>query len=773
MTRIIPFLAFILVLLSKVYSQNPNIDHWEMVYPYEQPLKYWIQTEKPDTNWNMPAYNDELWPEFISLIGYGGFIQQIIDLGYFPDDLNLPQTTTFYLRTEFMIGDTGTIEQLMLSIAYEDAFVAYINGVEVARSNIGEPGDTSCHACLADSTFHHEADLLFVGPYSPGFVVDRSVLKKCLNIGTNILAVEVHNDEYNPEAHTYMAYMFAALKDNSSQFIPMDYYTNNFSYPVGFFPVGLKIDSTELPMVIIQTAGSIIPDEPKITARMRIIDNGINKYTHINDSAQYDGYIGIEMRGSSSLYNYAKKSYTVETRDSLGENLNVELLGLPAENDWVLYGPFGDKTLIRNILIYKLSQDLGHYAPRTRMVELIKNGFDQGIYVFAEKIKQDKNRVDIAGLRPDEITGDSLTGGYIIKIDKTEGNFDGWSSEFGDAVTANGRTFFQYVYPKYDEIVPEQKQYIRDFMHHFESVLRSDDFDDPAIGYSRVIDVSSFIDYLIINEVSKNMDGYRLSTFMYKDRDDNDGLLRMGPVWDYNLAFGNYTYCGADQISGYALDFTSVCPGDAYRVPFWWDRLLQDENFTLQLRERYDELRNTVFHIDSIYADIDSLLSMSAEARKRNFSIWFDLFTYPVWPIDIPWADSYEGEIAYLKSWIYNRLDWLDDNLGETRERKVYVEIENPEVTEYIPIGVYPNPFVGELSFSFELEMIHSVRIDIFNLNGQLIATPIQDELPAGSHVLHWDALNSAEHNLKPGIYLYRVIIDNSIMHIGKLVKEQ
>ncbi len=316
-----------------------------------------------------------------------------------------------------------------------------------------------------------------------------------------------------------------------------------------------------------------------------------------------------------------------------------------------------------------------------------------------------------------------------------------------------------------------QKEYIRNFMHYFESVLRSDEFDNPQTGYASVIDVESFIDYLIINEVSKNMDGYRLSTFMYKDRDDNNGKLHIGPVWDYNLAYGNYTYCGADLSSGLSLDFTGVCPGDGYKVPFWWDRLLQDENFTLQLRERYDALRETHLHIDSIFSDIDSLVNHTTEARIRNYTVWQEVFTSPVWPIEIPWAEDYDGEIEYMKSWINQRFGWLDDYLGETRERKYYISIANPETEEYISIGAYPNPFQEEVTISIELDQPHSVSIDIYNLNGQRISRLANRNFSEGYHEISWDGLDRTGMISSPGVYIYTVTIDNAEHHTGKLIR--
>ncbi len=159
-----------------------------------------------------------------------------------------------------------------------------------------------------------------------------------------------------------------------------------------------------LPLVKINTYGEAIPDEPRIRGEMEIIDNGPGEVNRpFDEPNEYDGYINIEQRGESTS-GYAKKSYTLELQHEDGTNNNVSVLGLPAENDFVLYGPYGDKTFMRNVLVYKLYRAMGHWSPRTRYVEVLLNGEYRGIYVWMEKIMQDNNRVDI-----DKIDGTDVT----------------------------------------------------------------------------------------------------------------------------------------------------------------------------------------------------------------------------------------------------------------------------------------------------------------------------------------------------------------------------
>lgn len=173
-------------------------------------------------------------------------------------------------------------------------------------------------------------------------------------------------------------------------------------------------DSTNLPLVILNTNGKTIPDAYKIDASMKIINHGPGKMNRPSDSAtDYDGKIGIEIRGHFSA-TFPQKPYALETRDSLGNNLNVSLLGMPKENDWILIPNYNDKSFVRNLLAFELFRRMGNYAPNTRLCEVILNSGYRGVYVFTEKIKADKNRVDIARMTADDNLGVALTGGYII-----------------------------------------------------------------------------------------------------------------------------------------------------------------------------------------------------------------------------------------------------------------------------------------------------------------------------------------------------------------------
>ena len=290
---------------------------------------------------------------------------------------------------------------------------------------------------------------------------------------------------------------------------------------------------SNLPIISIHTGGNEILDENRIICDMGIINHD-DKLNNLSDLFNnYNGKISIELRGSSSQQLFPKKSYSFETQTLKGNNNNVSLLDLPKENDWILYGPYSDKTLIRNNLTYFLSREMGNYAPRSKYCELFINDEYRGIYMLTEKIKRDKNRVNIK-----EVEDGDLTGGYIIKIDKLTDAPENasWCSSMTNF--NNDPICFQYHYPKADEITIDQKTYIENYMNDIQNSIEELSQNQTNIELVENIEFTSFIDYLIISELSKNVDGYRLSTFLYKDSDENNGKLNMGPVWDYNLSFG-------------------------------------------------------------------------------------------------------------------------------------------------------------------------------------------------------------------------------------------
>ena len=526
-----------------------------------------------------------------------------------------------------------------------------------------------------------------------------------------------------------------------------------FLLPLVLHAQQVNFQSSNLPIVLIGTNGQAIPNEPKITATMRIIDNGPGQINHLTGTPNhYDGYIGIELRGSSSLDLSDKKPYSVETRDAEGEDLDFPLLGMPAESDWVFMAPFTDKSLIRDALTLELARRVMPWASRTRFVELVLNGEYQGIYIVVEKIKRDKNRVDISKLEPEDVAGDDLTGGYIVKLDKTSGGpSEGWQSPYGIPYNP----YYQIEYPKLEDITPEQSTYIREWVNDFEFTMTTDDYDDPVNGYSKYIDVESFVDFAIINEITKNVDGYRLSSYFYKDKDSENNLLHAGPVWDFNIALGNADYCGGNLYYGWAKDFNDQCPNDGWNISHWWTRLWDTPSFRAKVQSRWFELRGGAFSNTAIDGVVDSLFGVVQEAQVRNFQRWPILQDW-VWP-NVFCCGSYQQHSNYLVNWLDDRIAWLDGSMTT-----LYVGEYIP--TQYFPPAVYPNPNAGNMTFEYYARHGGLIQIEIFDATGRQTDYVESSVFYNGQHTYAYQA------PLSPGVYYFTFRIDGKQESSGKFV---
>lgn len=410
--------------------------------------------------------------------------------------------------------------------------------------------------------------------------------------------------------------------------------------------------TSNLPIVIIDTDGRWIPDEPKIPARMKIIyDESGGRNSLNNPYIHFEGKIGIEVRGQTSQM-FPKKQYGFEFQDESGNDKDVSIFQLPAESDWVLNGPYSDKTLMRNYLAFEFSNRIGRYASRTKFVEVflntngdktIKAQHYVGVYLLIEKIKRGKERIAIQSLKPTHNKPPEITGGYIVKIDKMDRNETFFYTRLG--------THFAHVHPKGREMSYLQRTWIQNYMSEFETVLNGPNFKDPKHGYTKYIDIDSFIDHFIINELFKNTDGFRLSTYMYKDR---GGKLTMGPVWDFNLSMGNTVFHNGWETDSWLI-YTNP-------VPFWWNRLLSDENFKQRLVKKWKTLRKNELATSEILGEIDKTAEYLSKAQKRNFQRWRvlgrSLFANPG-----PGPPTYQGEVDEMKTWLQTRLKWMDKHI--------------------------------------------------------------------------------------------------------------
>jgi hypothetical protein len=763
-------------------------------------FKYLIPTSEPNSNWNSLSFDDSNWSSGPSGFGYNDG----------DDATTIPNgTQSIYLRKTFAISNLSTISSLILDMDYDDAFVVYINGNEVARANINGAPPAYNSGTITD----HEAQLYSGGIPERFLITDfNSILIE----GENILTIQAHNISPGSSDFTIIPFLSAdfSTPNNSGieppailgltnnlhtnfkissssetvsltntsgtivhQVIAENLPTNTsigvsttsgeivsylettpgyenssqeylgsvqsevvFSNQGGLIdaPISLSLSGntseevirytigeneptetspmytspiqinenttvraqiflenylpspvyiktyilntsnntftdSNLPIIIINTEnGAEITDEPKILGTMKIIQrpNGARNFitdANTDEFLDYSGTIGIETRGSSSQA-LPKKPYGFDTLEDDGiEDENVKLLGMPKENDWLLNSFAFDDSMMRDYISYEMARQMGQYATNLKYCEVVLNGDYIGLYALSEKIKRDGDRVDITKLSDDENSLPEITGGYIIKSDRS-------SAEDPEAWYNNGAGYI-HEKPNSDDITSTQSSYI-------EAVFRSLDNNatnsNITTGYPSVIDVPSFVDYMLMAEISSNVDAYALSTFYHKDR---GGKLRAGPVWDYNLTFGNdlFDFFGTN----YDRSFTDVWQFQYSNTgSYIWGDLFNNSAFKCYLSKRFNEVTQTGEALNHEYVSslIDSTAELISEALMREDERWNTI-------------DNFSEEIINMKSWMQERITWMRNNLGafsncnnvQTPSLVITKIHYNPQETETFP----------------------------------------------------------------------------------------
>lgn len=421
---------------------------------------------------------------------------------------------------------------------------------------------------------------------------------------------------------------------------------------LNFGPNPLKpeiVRRSTLPAFYIETKGKQIIQEPKIKCSIKVkaIVGG-------KDSLLFEHLAGIEYRGSASK-SYLQKSYGITFWDSTGSEQNVAFLNLPGESDWVLNNFFRDHSLLRNPFVYSLWGQMGHYSPKGKYCEVFVNGIYTGLGFIMEKVKQGSNRIDIDRLDFKDTIPPIQNGGFIVKIDKTNGsdkerrisrykplNYD---STFNRSI---GWLFHK---PSERNIHQVQEAFILNYLDSFETVLTN--FPNHPVDYKSMVDISSAADYFLITELVKNFDGFRSSTFLYKDK---FGKLTFGPVWDNDLSIGTIAHCDAEKTSGWAANIGIGCNDEYLQVPFWWKDFLRDPEYAKLLKSRWNQLRKTILSEDKIFGLIDSLAEISSLAALSHFHQWN--------PFEYTWTTTesrfQKEEVSFIKNWLKERLTWMD-----------------------------------------------------------------------------------------------------------------
>jgi hypothetical protein len=408
--------------------------------------------------------------------------------------------------------------------------------------------------------------------------------------------------------------------------------------------------TSSLPYVVIHSfGGGEVPPDGEYMAFVSIYEphGGVSSLTNAPDLRSR---ARVNIRGSSTLYQ-PKRNYSIEFRDERNVDLALGPLGMPEDPDWILYAPNNfEPVLIHNPLIYRMSNEIGRYAPRTRFVEVyvvtsnsaIGNQSYAGVYVLMEKIKRDSARVNVDKLEPEHTREPEVTGGYIMKIDRLDP---------GDSGMWAAGQMMGFVEPKEEEMrTPQrapQRNYIQSYMDAFGDALYSANWQHPTLGWRAYVDEASWIDHHLLNVVAFNVDALRLSTYFYKPR---GGELVFGPIWDFDRALNSTD--GRDSNPLVWRSRTGDLGTDFFNYP-WWGRMFQDLDFWQQYIDRYQELRRGAFSNENFFRIIDDLVAEVRPAQPREAARWPG-FTTP--------RGSYENEVSSLKTWLSRRLNFMDTN---------------------------------------------------------------------------------------------------------------
>lgn len=405
--------------------------------------------------------------------------------------------------------------------------------------------------------------------------------------------------------------------------------------------------SSDLPLIVIHTDDQVLNGSEMKNTFWSVIEPNNNGRAHGNDPASFSGKVAMRIRGATSA-GFPKKQWRCELRNEDDSDLKTELLGMPAESDWVLYAPGRyDRALINNALMYEMSNRLGTYAPRTRFVEVYYNQdgvLDQndywGIYILTEKIKIDENRVDID--KPD-VTNDKLNT-FIVRYDRdnlftttyTQNNYAAWTR------------YYDIKDPDPAGLSTTQINNVAAEFELFENKLAATD-----LSYRQYVDMHSFVNSHILKALTREPDGFCVSYFLFKD---NNGLINSGPIWDFDRAINSTDTRSASPLDWGAGNARYWNPDNPYRS-IHINELVKDPLYRTKFYDAWFDWReNNILNTNQLNTLIDSMATVLAEAQVRNFNRW-NTAEYA------PRYGGFQGEINAMKDWFATRSEWMDGQL--------------------------------------------------------------------------------------------------------------
>ena len=466
----------------------------------------------------------------------------------------------------------------------------------------------------------------------------------------------------------------------------------------------VKIEKTNLPIVFISVGKKMIQYEDYILAQMKIIYNGEGEYNygdtilHPNQLVDYEGCIALRYRGHSSFINSDKKPYAFRTlKDAKlpsegGKKEKVSLLGMRKDSKWAFLAPWADRSMIRDVLSFELARPWMDFVPETRFCELILDGTYYGVFILTERVSSGKNRLNLSDSNDIGKEGETDILVYVDRGDAPyyQSNFHPYGAN-GIVMDKTVKYEYKFPDPKDFSVLPlETNYYIDREINRMEEVFATGAYEK----YKDVIDVTSFIDYMLSTEVSNNIDGYRLSTYLYKyspstARKEGYSEKWKMALWDFNFAWGNTKYNGhvSNTIWHYNINFREDYQNDLNWVPFYWHKMLKDDKYVSLLKLRWKQYRISNHSIIAIYNKIDSLTNIlvTGGGISRNENAW-RIFDTSIWGVGYN-VESYEEEISHLKRWIEGRLEFMDKELIDATGIKE-IELSDGSVELYNFQGV-------------------------------------------------------------------------------------
>ena len=507
--------------------------------------------------------------------------------------------------------------------------------------------------------------------------------------------------------------------------------------------------SSSLPMLIITTEGRTIPqDVPPGSARASgsfvVLDNAQGR-SSVASAPQFQGLAQYEIFGQTSA-GFAKKPIRIEIQDQLGNDLDVPLLGMPADSDWRLRNPYNDKTFLNDYLGFEMWEDMGHYSVRRRLVEVFVNGGINGspvissgrlnyaanyygIMLLVETIKVGKDRVNVPKISPYSTNEPSVSGGYIFKKDKDSAGDLNFATSGGNGFVGQNLKLHEpkvndlrltpssvttsFPGPGYTTSGTNQLTYLRGYLNAMERAMYTNTWltQTGTNHYSNFMDLERFADQHWHVEFTKQIDGYRLSDYFTKDR---LGKVGPGPVWDWNLAWGNADYATGGLTNGWYYEQN----GDDGHI--WQRRLMSgttsatgtagDPDYTQRIADRWSVLRTNICNGTNVIQHIDKLATSIIEPAKRDIAR-YNVFGSYVWPnpsgsgdgrdVDYVRPTNYLGLIesvspttargsiiGQMKKWVLGRYLWIDSQFT----RPPTISASDALVTNGFNVTVTPPP---------------------------------------------------------------------------------